>query len=183
MNATSNPREGVCQVTSDEKQGITLGLEHLYNKGRRRIAFISSQLNCSLNARKRVEAFHEFCRKKKISAGSFHEEQTPDYDLDVIADNIIRKKADAVFAAGETYAPHLLFRLSRHGIRIPDDLSMLALEYHAVTPFTIPPLTALTQDFNELARQSVRLLLRRIHHQPSPAEILVPYHFIERESI
>ena len=60
---------------------------------------------------------------------------------------------------------------------------MLALEYHAVTPFTIPPLTALTQDFNELARQSVRLLLRRIHHQPSPAEILVPYHFIERESI
>lgn len=183
LNATSNPREGVCQVTSDEKQGITLGLEQLYNKGRRRIAFVSSQLNCSLNARKRVEAFHEFCRKKRISADSFHEEHTPDYDLDAIADNIIRKKADAVFAAGETYAPQLLFRLSRHGVRIPDDLSMLALEYHAVTPFTIPPLTALTQDFDELARQSVLLLLRRIHHQPSPAEILVPYHFIERESI
>lgn len=65
LNATSNPREGVCQVTSDEKQGITLGLEQLYNKGRRRIAFVSSQLNCSLNARKRVEAFHEFCRKRE----------------------------------------------------------------------------------------------------------------------
>ena len=183
LNAASNPREGIYQVTSDEKQGITLGLEHLYNKGRRRIVFVSSPLSNNLNARTRVEVFHEFCRKKRISAGSSHEEQTPTYGLDAIADNIIRKKADAVFVASETYAPQLLFQLSRHGVRIPDDLSMLALEYHAVTPFTIPPLTALSQNFDELARQSVRLLLRRIHRQPSPAEILVPYHFIERESI
>ena len=183
LNAASNPREGIYQVTSDEKQGITLGLEHLYNKGRRRIVFVSSPLSNNLNARTRVEVFHEFCRKKRISAGSSHEEQTPTYGLDAIADNIIRKKADAVFVASETYAPQLLFQLSRHGVRIPDDLSMLAQEYHAVTPFTIPPLTALSQNFDELARQSVRLLLRRIHRQPSPAEILVPYHFIERESI
>ncbi len=183
LNAASNPREGIYQVTSDEKQGITLGLEHLYSKGRRRIAFVSSPLQSNLNAQKRVDAFHGFCRKKKISADSFHEEQTSQHKLYAIADNIIRKKADAVFVASETYAPELLFRLTRNGIRIPDDISMLALEYHAVSSFTCPPLTALTQDFDELARQSVRLLLRRIHHQPSPAEILVPYRFIERESI
>ena len=183
LNAASNPREGIYQVTSDEKQGITLGLEHLYSKGRRRIAFVTSPLQSNLNAQKRVDAFHGFCRKKKISAESFLEERTPTCDLDRIADNIIQKKANAVFVACETYAPKLLFHLSRNGIRIPADISMLALEYHGISAFTTPPLTTLTQDFAELARQAVLLLLNCIHRQPSPAEILVPYQFIERESI
>ena len=183
LNATPNPREGIYLVTSDEKQGITLGLEHLYSKDRRRIAFVSSPQQNNLNAQKRLDAFYDFCRKKEIFAGSFHEELTSPHKLYAIADNIIRKKADAVFVACETYAPELLFRLIRNGIRIPDDISMLALEYHAVSSFTIPPLTALAQNFDGLARESVQLLLQRIHHQQSPAVILVPYRFIERESI
>ncbi len=183
LNAMSNFREGIYRVTSDEKQGIMEGMERLYRAGRRRIAFVSTPLDSNINAEKRVEVFHDFCRSRRISESSFHEEMHVGYELEAIAESIIGKKADAVFAACESFAPKLLFLFSRRGIRVPDDLSLLALENPAITPYTIPPLTALTQDFHELARQCVRLLSDQINRKTGVREILVPYRFIERESI
>lgn len=183
LNAMSNFREGIYRVTSDEKQGIMKGMDFLYCAGRRRIAFVSTPLNSNINAEKRVEAFHDFCRSRRISGSSFHEEMRVGYELKEIAEDIVRKKADAVFAACESFAPKLLFLLSRRGVRVPDDLSLLAMENPAVTPYTIPPLTALVQDFDELARQCVRLLSDQINRKPGVREILVPYRFIERESV
>ncbi len=183
LNAMSNFREGIYRVTSDEKQGITKGMDFLYHAGRRRIAFVSTPLDSNINAEKRVEVFHDFCRSRRISGSSFHEEMRVGYELDEIAENIVRKKADAVFAACESFAPKLLFQLSRRGVRVPDDLSLLAMENPSITPYTIPPLTALVQDFDELARQCVRLLSDQINRKPGVREIQVPYRFIERESI
>ncbi len=183
LNAAPNQHEGIYQVTSDEREGITRGLELLYQAGRRRIAFVSTPLADNLNAMERVAVFHDFCAARNITAGSFHEESRPGNQLEVIARNIVARKADAVFAASEIYGNELLFRLTRHGLKIPADLSLLGLEHKSMASYSNPPLTTLAQDFDELARQSVQMLIHQIKRQPGPKRILVPYHFIERESV
>ena len=183
LNAASNILGGIYQVTSDEKQGITMGLEYLLQHGRRRIAFVSTPLHDNPNALERVKAFNEFCRENHLFPGCFHEEHTIDNPLERIARTVIEKKADAIFASSETYGFEILHYLRRSDIRIPQDIAMLTLELPRFSPFTSPPLTTIGQDFKSLAFHAVETLLCRIKNEPCKQKISVPYLFFERESV
>lgn len=182
INSVGNLHEGIYRIASDEKQGIRLGLNQLYIHGCRRIVMVTPKVADSCTTLLRLKVFNEFCQEKRL-ADSFHEEYTSGNTFDEITENIINRKADAVFAACEGYGYTLLFNLVRRGKKIPQDISILALDEPEFSAYTLPPLTAIAQDFDMLAHQAVNLLLSRFNDQPVPPEILVPYHFISRESI
>ena len=177
LNAASNLREGIYRVASDEKQGMTLALDHLYTKGRRRIALVSPPLNNNPGAKLRTQLYQQFCSAHHLPCLPFYSG-----NMQKTAGEILKNHPDAVFSVCETHAPELLYHFLKKGLRIPEDIALLGLEHRGFTPFTIPPLTALEQDFKELAKQAVQLLLHRINGEPSEKEILVPYSFHLRES-
>ena len=183
LNAAPNISEGIYQVTSAEKQGITMGMEYLLKHGRRRIAFVSTPLKDNTNAHERVETFNEFCRVNHLFPGCFHEEHTVTNPLSEIARKVIEKKADAIFASSEMYGLQFLHELHKLGMSVPQDIAVLGLELPGVTPFTNPPLTAIGQNFELLAFHAVETLLKRIKKEPCKQKIAVPYCFFERESV
>lgn len=182
LNAAANFSEGIYQVGSDEKQGMNMALEYLLAKGKRKITFVSTPLRKNSVADERVAVFHDFCSRHQLTE-CFHEEHTIDNTLKNIADSIDKRRPDAVFVACESYGFNILHYLQQKGINIPEDIAIISLENPPYSELASPPLTTVSQDFNQLAFNAVEMLLHRIRKQPCKQQITVPYIFNERKSV
>ena len=84
----------------------------------------------------------------------------------------------AVFVANDQMCLGLLAALHRAGLDIPDDVSVVGFDDLPEAPYFDPPLTTVRQDFVELGRRSVQLLLARLggeelHLEPVPPTLVV----------
>lgn len=65
----------------------------------------------------------------------------------------------AVFTANDHMAMGLLWALQERGIRVPQDISVVGFDDIPEAEFMIPPLTTIRQDFDEVGRRSMAMLL------------------------
>ena len=72
----------------------------------------------------------------------------------------------AVFCANDHMALGLLRALGEQGRRVPEDVSVVGFDDIPEAAFFRPPLTTVRQDFGELGRRALRLLVDTIcdHH-------------------
>jgi len=68
----------------------------------------------------------------------------------------------AVFCGNDQMALGLLRALAEHGRRVPADVSVVGFDDIPEAAFFPPPLTTVRQDFGELGRRAVHLLMERI---------------------
>ena len=180
LNTRDNRLDNVYTVASDEIQGCTLGLTYLYRAGCRRIALLMRSAERNMTTYERINAFRQFCHdfnlpcEEPLVCKSFSR---------TILNSVFMKKPDAVFCATEGLALELYGYLRECGIRIPEDISVLGLETDHVSEFMVPGLTALRQDFQALAHESVKMLKQHINGEPVSENVRIPFQFIERESV
>jgi DNA-binding LacI/PurR family transcriptional regulator len=74
-----------------------------------------------------------------------------------------------VFCANDQMALGLLRALTEHGRQVPSDVSVVGFDDIPESAYFLPPLTTVRQDFGDLGRQALRLLLDRISGSPAPA--------------
>jgi DNA-binding LacI/PurR family transcriptional regulator len=86
----------------------------------------------------------------------------------------------AVFCANDQTALGLIRALAEQGRRVPDDVSVVGFDDIPEAGFFWPPLTTVRQDFGELGRRAVAMLINRISGQrpahptlPVEAELIV----------
>src|SRR3954453_95935 len=68
----------------------------------------------------------------------------------------------AIFVANDQMALGALRALHEAGRRIPQDISVVGFDDIPEAPYFTPPLTTVRQDFDEMGRRGLRLLLERI---------------------
>jgi DNA-binding LacI/PurR family transcriptional regulator len=68
----------------------------------------------------------------------------------------------AVLCGNDPMALGLLRALAEHGRRVPDDVSVVGFDDVPEAAYFLPPLTTVRQDFGELGRRALHLLLDRI---------------------
>jgi DNA-binding LacI/PurR family transcriptional regulator len=86
----------------------------------------------------------------------------------------------AIFVANDQMALGALRALHEAGRRIPQDVSVVGFDDIPEAPYFTPPLTTVRQDFDEMGRRGLRLLLDTIerpgappaHHEVAP-ELIV----------
>ncbi len=71
-------------------------------------------------------------------------------------------RVTAVFVANDQMALGVLRALREAGVRVPEDVAVAGFDDIPEAEFFTPPLTTVRQDFAELGRASIRLLLDRI---------------------
>jgi DNA-binding LacI/PurR family transcriptional regulator len=69
----------------------------------------------------------------------------------------------AIFVANDQMALGVLRAMHEAGREIPRQVSVVGFDDIPEAPYFMPPLTTIRQDFDEMGRRSVRLLLRMIH--------------------
>lgn len=89
----------------------------------------------------------------------------------------------AVFVANDQMALGLLRACTTAGRQVPHDISVVGFDDVPEARYLSPPLTTVRQNFSELSRRSLHLLLEQMDataHTSSPA--VVPVEFVVRES-
>lgn len=181
LNAASNTLENVPRIISDP-HGIRLALKYLRDRGCRRIFYVSTVTENSPEAAERLEEFRKFCLDTGQDHESMHLEMHWDEGEDKLQ-TILEAKPDACFCASETYSTRLGHLLKAAGYRIPQDISLMGLEDSRSNAVFSPPVTAIRQNFELLAKTAADSMSLMLAKKTIPQSIKIPFSLIERESV
>ncbi len=177
------PSSQLPSVNVDQVAGTRLVVDHLVSLGHRRIAHITGQLE-TFEARERLNSWREQMQKlglkdDLIAIGDW----TPQSGYDAAKELVATGEPTAIFAANDGMALGALKALSDLGISVPGQMSLVGFDNVPEASFLIPGLTTVSQDFEELGRQCIKLLMSLINHEPqSKVQVAIKPELIIRGS-
>lgn len=163
INARASGHRGSVMV--DDRAAAALATQHLIDLGHRRIGLING-LKSSITARRRgqgyADALHDAGLRR--AAGSVthlgYHAQTAGPALDQVMNQSMAPTA--VVVANVNAAFGVLGRARQLGLRLPSDLSVIAIHDAWTAEFTGPPLTTVRLPLYELGSEAVRSLHDRL---------------------
>ncbi|MEE3849691.1 LacI family DNA-binding transcriptional regulator [Gordonia sp. LSe1-13] len=152
--------EGKPTVTVDDEAGAALALRTMYDYGHRRVGVISGPHDVD-TARRRLDGFISAANTLGIPVPV---ESCGEYTANGGASALTSLMSDpnpptAIFASNLMSGIGALSRASAHGIRIPDELSLVVFDDAEIADFTVPALTRIKMPFDELGALAVRSLI------------------------
>jgi DNA-binding LacI/PurR family transcriptional regulator len=179
----ADPESAISAVTVDSRLGASLATRHLLELGHRTVFHISGPQDF-IEAQQRIAGWRQTLEQAgspvpEVILGDWSAQAG--YD----AGQVLAELPDvtAVFAANDNTALGLLRALSEQGRSVPGDISVVGFDDIAEAGFFTPPLTSVRQDFAEMGRRTVELLLRQIETGARSVEhITLPPELILRES-
>jgi LacI family transcriptional regulator len=91
-------------------------------------------------------------------------------------------RPSAVFVTNNQMTLGTLYALREHGLRCPEDISLVSFDDHDWAPLFTPPLTVVRQPTYRLGQLAARLLMRLINGEPVEPPKPIPVELIIRES-
>lgn len=185
FNRTTSDARGVESVTGDNRGGARRIAAFLLAGGHRRFAFVAGIENSS-TSRDRERGFREGLRAGgappplRVVGG---------YDMaraaeaaDALFANAARP--DAVFCASDHMALAVMDRARfRHGLRVPEDVSIVGFDDAVPAAWPAYALTTFAQPVEEMVAAAVDLLISRLEGSASPPRrVVVPGELVVRGS-
>jgi len=179
----------VDHVMIDNVAGTKAAVEHLLQLGRRRIAVLGVHPGEKVGtAAIRYDAYAEALTEHGVpvpeelafSAGKWHRSTGAEATQALLASG---RTFDAVLALNDTLALGAIRTLTKHGLRIPDDVAVAGFDNIDEAQYSTPTLTTVDPGRTQIARTAVDLLVRRMTGDDSEhEEIVAPYELLTRES-
>ena len=175
-------------VRCQNRQGTRTAVTHLYNLGHRKIAHVTGPKgNVLMHSRK--DAFVVEMEKLKI-------EVKPEWiiagDFSLTAGCLAAQawiglvdRPTAVFCASDQLAMGFIAELSRHGFKVPNDVSVMGFDDIDLAEQFIPPLTTIRQDRAMIGETAAKMLMERIvtpNEEYSVHAAVLPVSLVVRES-
>ncbi|MFI6827459.1 LacI family DNA-binding transcriptional regulator [Kribbella sp. NPDC050241] len=179
----------VDHVMIDNVAGTKAAVDHLLQLGRRRIAVLGVHPGEKVGtAAIRYDAYAEALTEHGVPvpeelafhAGKWHRSTGAEATQALLASG---RKFDAVLALNDTLALGAIRTLTKHGLRIPDDVAVAGFDNIDEAQYSTPTLTTVDPGRAQIARTAVDLLVRRMKGDNSEhEEIVAPYKLHTRES-
>ncbi len=183
---TRLPGERTHFVGTDNLAITRLGLDHLTQLGHEKICLLLNEPEGIENVMLRAKYFEQECRKRKLSGWhvthcgtKFWEDSHAKAYENMPRVMALKPAPTAIFAFDDPGAWAALKWCSQHGIRIPEDLSVLGFANDKPSAFTHPALTTIAHPIAEIASTAVDLLT--VNAKTSQTRLLIPS-LIVRES-
>lgn len=174
-------------VAIDHRGGARAATTHLLNLGHRRIALLTG-LATMRPAHERLAGFEEAHRRAGFSSepelircGGFSAEFGFEQLSELLAST---KPPSAVIAGGMTMLPGVLRAIAARGLRVPQDVSVIAGGDTDLAELSAPAVTAVRWSNADWGRNAVRLLLDRIegHYNADPRRVTLASELVHRAS-
>ena len=175
---------GLVGLYFDNVEGARLATKHLIDLGHRQIAFISGDprhpdaIDRLQGYRKALEAEGIRFDPALVAEGGFFEASGLQALGDLMAS---RKRFTAIFAANDQMAVGAALGLSRHSMRVPDDVSLIGYDDLSSSLYSNPPLSSVHQSAYELGQLASDVLLQLLAGQKPEFEVPAP-RLVSRES-
>lgn len=175
-------------VRCQNRQGARTAVAHLYDLGHRKIAHVTGpEGNVLMHSRK--DAFVAEMEKLKL-------ELKPEWviagDFSLAAGCLAAQawialddRPTAVFCASDQLAMGFIAELSRHGFKVPNDVSVMGFDDIDLAEQFIPPLTSIRQDRLLIGETAAKMLMARIvtpNEENSVHAAVLPVSLVVRES-
>lgn len=169
-------------VGVDQEAGARSATRHLLDLGHRTVHHVAGPAD-SQEARARIEGWRSELRAAGAPVpGLLIGDWTPSsgYAAGKLLAARVRggDGVTAVFLANDQMALGVLAALHQEGLSVPGDVSVVGFDDLPEAPYFTPPLTTVRQDFAELGRRGVQLVLARLqgvdlHPDPVPPTLVV----------
>ena len=163
-------------VAIDNLSGAAQATQHLLDLGHRTVHHIGGPESW-LDAQERVEGWRQTLRsagapEPYLLRGDWSARSGYEVGHRIAA----MREVTAVLCGNDPMALGLLRALAECGRRVPGDVSVVGFDDVPEAAFFLPPLTTVRQDFGELGRRALHLLLDRIsgEHAPQPTLPIEP---------
>jgi DNA-binding LacI/PurR family transcriptional regulator len=169
-------------VTIDNMSATRSVVEHLIERGRRRIGIIAGTQD-NMDGQERLESFRRVMNDAGlpddlIAYGDF--QRLTAYEVTRM---LLDKDVDAIFACSDMMAQGVYEALREVGLRIPDDIAVAGFDDLPTAIHIDPPLTTVRQPLREKGAVATSLLLDRLEGKSLEARhIILPTTLVVRES-
>ncbi|MFZ2098130.1 MAG: substrate-binding domain-containing protein [Anaerolineales bacterium] len=168
----------VPSVIIDQYYGGQLATQHLLNLGHREIAEICAPLSYH-ESFTRHTAFLDTLASSGLSPIDFIEaaEWMPS-DGYTAAKQLLNRNRNfsGLIISNDYLALGAILALSEHGLRIPEDISVVGFDDTPESAYYTPPLTTIKQDYDALGSESIHYLVELINNQETSSHqrVLMP---------
>jgi LacI family transcriptional regulator len=181
VSGRSLKAKGVYSLPIEDEAGAVLATRHLTALGHRRIAFIAGfanhpDANERLNGYRRAlaEADIQF-DPRLVVEGDFHEDGGMTATFRLLESST---RFTAIFCVNDQTAHGACLALSRKGLRVPDDVSIVGFDDLPSSMYRVPPLTTVRQSIGALGQASAQAMVQLIagvapHITAPPVELIV----------
>jgi DNA-binding LacI/PurR family transcriptional regulator len=158
--ARASRSPSVDSVTNDDRKGAGLAVDHLVAIGHRRIAHIDGARGAGAAGRRSgyVDAMrrHGLGSKVRVATGAYTEEGGVEGAERLLSSG---EHPTAVFASNDMAAIGALHALEGHGLRVPEDVSLVGYDNTALSALAHVDLTTIDQPRRHMGSLAVQLVL------------------------
>lgn len=169
-------------VGTDNYEGIDLAVDHLKSLGHSNIAFLNGSKN-SMVSNQRYQAFVDSMNKHNLEV----REDLIEYGYYVPdcakyhVPTFLKNGATAIICASDLIATGVISEVTKHGLKVPEDISVVGFDDLPIASQLTPSLTTIRQDRIDLGK-SAFLLLDGLIHGVTISKLLLRAKFIKRDS-
>jgi DNA-binding LacI/PurR family transcriptional regulator len=176
----------ISNINVDYSRGIGEAVQHIVSLGHQRVGFISGPLTLK-SARTRRSAFLKCIaacgigeRQRSVVEGNHKIDGGESAMMQLLS---LPQPPTAVLTSNDLTAIGALRAITRVGLRVPQDISVIGFDDIELSRFTQPPLTTIRLSRDELGRKAFTALYEMVSgkHQ-SGQEIKVSTELVDRES-
>lgn len=175
VNRRSEGAPGV--VVVNDRVGAELAVRHLHDLGHRSIGFVYGPLAFD-TGRRRDAGFRETLaalglpiREEWIADGDYTEPGGYAAALRILDNGA--EAPTAMFAANLMSGLGALRAIRERGLRVPDDVSLVAMDEHFIADHTDPPITTIAMPLYKMGVAAVEMLLDAIEGRQPVRDLMI----------
>ena len=184
------PEPGVCNIIFDYKQAAVSAMEHLISCGHRNIGYIGSDIGGALKhfSQQTFMGYKSVLEKHNLNVPlSWMQMNASDEHTAQTEMNKILSSANlptAVFCSGDIYAIGAMRSIKAHGLRVPQDISIIGIDDILLAEYVEPALTTIRVGRRALASLAIHQLVDYIERGTAKDTVIcADYLLIERGSV
>ncbi|MBQ8302581.1 MAG: LacI family DNA-binding transcriptional regulator [Clostridia bacterium] len=165
-------------VTSDNYDATKKAIKYMIERGAERVGFIGSKPLVASEVLERERAYLDVMAEYDMTPRLVNETIQHGEEPIVVADFMEKHPdVDGVFVSGYTLSQFLYEAAVESGKKIPDDLQIVSYD-GIFKQWGISNITSVEQPVEEMARQVVRLLIKKIHSEETCARTVLKTKFV-----
>lgn len=184
---------GISSVCTDNVGGAKMAVDHLFDRGYRRVGCIHGVLEPYQSEaaipyedtfqfriwRQRTKGFHEAMKAHGLDPACFFvcngRAEIAEKQSEEIVNAILNMKEmpDALYCENDVIALSILKRLQEHHIQIPDQIALIGHDGLDMVKMLHPEVTTIAQPRYEIGKVAAELLINQIEKKSAPEQIIL----------
>lgn len=153
-------------VMLDNEKASELAVDHFVDKGRRRIAMMTTSILNHITARmERIQGYEKALKKHEIPIDDAYIISSDPEHLQQELDDLLRLDTppEAILAGNDLVLIEILKYVKQKGLRVPEDLAIIGIDDVSFASFYTPTLTTVAQPTFQMGKTGAELLLKKIN--------------------